>query len=102
MILFDSAKTKMIPVLAGSSTRDIPANRIKPRMKLTKILGIAEARCVDFAAIVVGISCPKDVQNGGRTIAVRDVIVRDGSVHNGGMAGGSGATQRDWISSLLP
>ena len=84
MILLDQAK--MTPVLAGTSEHNGPAKYIKPRMKLAEIMHIQEARTVDIAAIIVAISDPKSVQTGGQNVTVRDLTVRDDSLHNGSLA----------------
>ena len=84
MILLDQAK--MTPVLAGTSEHNGTVKYIKPRMKLAEIMHIQEARCVDIAAIIVAISDPKSVQIGGEKVTVRDLTVRDDSLHNGSLA----------------
>ena len=83
-ILLD--QSKMTPVLAGSSAHNTPAKYIQPRMKLAQVLEIQESRRVDFAAIIVAISDPKDVQVAGQRTTVRDLTVRDDSLHNGSVA----------------
>ena len=84
MILLDQAK--MTPVLAGTGEHNGTVKYIKPRMKLSEIMHIQEARCVDIAAIIVAISDPKSVQIGGEKVTVRDLTVRDDSLHNGSLA----------------